>query len=108
MLTLFSEPGPLVHRHSIIKIESDLAHAGLNSDHVKFRKSNRLTTTASAPRRHFNPTSRSSTPTSIRSLNGNHAVIPVVAFSFYLSSKDLRYSKGGLLYSPIAPIKNNH
>lgn len=29
-------PGPFVHREFKIKIETDLAHAGLNSNHVQY------------------------------------------------------------------------
>lgn len=73
--------GPFVLKHYIfIKIETNLAHTGLNSDHVKFQKSNRLNFPASAPEINFNPTSRSQTSLSIRTLKRNYAVIPKVIY----------------------------
>ena len=66
----------------ILKIETDLAHAGLNSDHVKFNRSNRPYPRASAPEVTFNPTSRSQSLLLIRTLKKDYAVIPEVFLSF--------------------------
>ena len=71
-------PAPFVLRtHQIkLKIETNLAHAGLNSNHVRYKQSNRLRLQVPAPKSNLNSTSRSQSTQSIRTLISNNAVIP--------------------------------